>query len=262
MVTAQTLEDFLKAPFGEPEIKSNEFEQKYQKLKNAKRIQIAGYTILDENYMIHIKVGSDSNTKMFYDVVLLFFTDNPKLKKSNYFQSYYVNFFSNSPSFIYQYAALYKKNGYLIDALFDKMDKQYSDTMPEKANSTHKLSYDKSIYCACRFMLDHRVSTFSKISMTVLQKKKTNDAFFRDIKDFAEVKFSNELLGMEKDIDKKLKTHAKEKKEKKQRNRNNFHKHAKITATKSTLPVSSRSTKITGSHTITKNAKVTPKRKK
>ena len=206
----QTLEGFLRAPFGSPEPKSNEFEQKYQRLKSNKRIYIEASTRIEDNYLLHIKVGSDSNQNVFYDVILLFFTDDPKISKDISFRNYYVQFFSNSPSFIYQYAVLYKQNHALIEMLYDKMEEEFADKAPEKANPNMKLSYDKSIYSACRYMQDNPVSAFSKAGILV-RKKKTPEKFFSDIKTFANVKLDNEINQLDKKVDRELDKASKEK---------------------------------------------------
>lgn len=210
----QTLKNFLQAPFGEPELKSNDYEKKYQELKRKKKIIPSGITIVEDNYFVHLRVGSESNSGEFYDVVIMFFTDSPEVKLNMHLERYYVKFFSNSPSFIYQYAALYKKHGFLIDLLFDKLDSQYADKLPEKVNQSHKMSYDKSIYCAAKFLLDNRMS--GMIKTNYLFRKKNPDKFFQDIKDFENVKLSAELRSLDKKIDKELEVNKKKKKEQKQ----------------------------------------------
>ena len=146
----QILKDFLLEPFGNVDIDvQKRLEISYQSMKH--KIKVEGYTIVDDDYFIHIKVPSESNPNQSYDVVILFFADNNKVKRGITLNHYYVKFFSNSPSFIYQYAVLYKTNGFLIDFLYDKMDKKYSDTMPKNPK---KMMYDKSIYCASKFLLD------------------------------------------------------------------------------------------------------------
>lgn len=199
----QTLEEFLRAPFGVPETKQNDFERKYQSLVQKKRIWINGYTKQDDMYLLHLKVGSDSSASVFYDVVILFFTDNKKAMMDLTFRNYYVKFFSNSPSFIYQYATLYKENGMLIDMLWDKLDPTNRDKRPDKANPTYKLSYDKSIYSACRFLQDHRVSGFSKAGV-MAKKKYSPDAFFASISGFEDIKLDQELAKLDKKIDKEM----------------------------------------------------------
>lgn len=197
----QTLEGFLSKPFGNTEPKSNEFEQKYKALVSRKRIYMEACTKVDETFLVHIKVGSDSNDNQFYDVILLFFTDDDVIKRDITFHRYYVKFFSNSPSFIYQYAVLYKQEGVLIDALAEKMDAMYADKLPEKANPNLKTSYDKSIYAACRFMQDHKVSAFSKAGF-MARRKKPADKFFSDVKSFEDVKFTSELNKIAKTVEK------------------------------------------------------------
>lgn len=188
----QTLEDFLAQPFGEQEPKSNDFEAKYKRLASSKKIHMEAFTEVDDCYLIHLKVGSDTNPNMQYDVILLFFTDNPRVKTNISFRRYYVKFFSNSPSFIYQYAVLYKNKGMMIDMLADKMDAIYGDTLPSKVNPSLRVSYDKSIYCACRWMVDRKVSAFSKVGMLARRKKKP-EVFFSDIQTFDDIKFSSSL---------------------------------------------------------------------
>jgi hypothetical protein len=155
----------------------------------------------NKNYLVHIKVGSDSNESISYDVVLLFFTDSDIIEKDLSFRRYHVKFFSNSPSFIYQYAVLYRQNGVLIDALGEKMDALYADKLPEKANPNMKLSYDKSIYSACRFMQDHKLSAFNKAGFFA-RRKKPLDKFFEDIKSFEDVKFDTSIANIGKKTDK------------------------------------------------------------
>lgn len=205
----QTLEQFLARPFGKEEVKSNEYEKKYRLLTSGKKIYMEACTAVDSSYLVHVKVGSESNSALWYDVVLMFFTADPAVKKDISFRRYYVKFFSNSPSFIYQYAVLYKQNGAMIDMLAEKMDQMYADKLPEKANPTLKNSYDKSIYCACRFMIDHKVSAFSKAGYIARRKKKPEN-FFDDIKTFEDVKFTNELHALEKKVEKEAKAAKKE----------------------------------------------------
>lgn len=197
----QTLEGFLEAPFGKKEPKQNDYEKKYQALKSRKRIHMEACTEVDGTYLVHIKVGSDTNANTFYDVILHFFTDDNSVKKDVSFRRYYVKFFSNSPSFIYTYATLYKMNGIMVDALVDKLDAVYGDKLPEKSNPDLKVSFDKSIYAACRFMQDHKVSAYSKVGFLARRKKKI-DKFFADVASFEDVKFKTELSKIGRTVEK------------------------------------------------------------
>jgi hypothetical protein len=234
MANFQTVEQFLAAPFGKPEVKSNDYEAKYKALVNGKRIHLVATTQIDEDFLIHLTVGSDSSPKDSYDVVLLFFTDDEVEKKKRSFRNYYVKFFSNSPSFIYSYAALYKANGFLIDVMYDKLDQEYADKLPEKVNSDHKLSYDKSIYCACRFLQDTKFDSFNKFIHGI--RKKNPDEFFRNIRDFSDIKMTSDIRSMNKKIDTELKKNKQEKKsEKKSPSKKSVTKVTPKRATNSTL---------------------------
>lgn len=203
MTEFQTISQFVKAPFGNNDVKrTGEYETEYKSVKN--KLKITGYTEIDDNFLLHVTVPSKSNNNQIYDVVILFFTDTSSVKKERTLNNYYIKFFSNSPSFIYKYAALYKLHGYLIESFFDKMDKEYSDTMPDKSNKDYEMFYDKSIYFTCRFLLDSKTA-LSKFGI-ILHHKKSQSAFFRDIKDFQDTKFSNDTKSLDKKIEKELDT--------------------------------------------------------
>lgn len=215
MATFQTISQYLDAPFGNVnEAEKRKMEEMYKRMSGTKKIRIEGYTKIDDNYLWHIIIPSESNANQSYDVVLLFFTDDASVKRDIRLNRYYIKFFSNSPSFIYQYAAMYHEAGYLVDFLFEKMDKDYKDVMPKKPKP---LSYDKSLYCACRYLMDN-TQALSKLGM-VLKKKKTSNAFFRDIKTFQDVKLTSELNTLDKKLDKELEENKKAKKNKKKEKR-------------------------------------------
>lgn len=253
----QTLEGFLAAPFGSPEIKSNEFERTYQAFRKKKgSIYIESITTIEDNYLLHIKVKSESSSR-FYDVVILFFTDDEKIKKDVSFRNYYVKFFSNSPSFIYQYAVLYKENGILIDMLYDKMDPEYMDTKPTKTNPNNKVSYDKSIYIACRFMQDHKISAFSKAGFLATKKRKP-DAFFKEVKGFEDVKLDTEIDQLDKRVDKEFDKAKKSKDNHTSQKSTNKSSNGKKKAVYSTLPSSEKS----GVRKVSATSKVSKRRPK
>ena len=79
--------------------------------------------------------------------------------------------------------------------MYDKLDKNYIDKLPEKTNANLELSYDSSIYFACKYLID------KKFGIRTLTKKKTNEQFFHEITNFESVKVDNSLI----DADKKLK---------------------------------------------------------
>ena len=165
----QTLSDFLVHPFGVAVTDVGEkLNPKYEKFKSL--ISVVSYSILDESYYIHVKVPSESQPGKTYDVVIQFMPKTETMEKEQNLNSYVIQFFSNSPSFIYKYAALYKLHGYMIDALQEKLDPNYANALPEKANAKMELMYDKSIYFATKYLFENRLTYLSKSSLRYTKK--------------------------------------------------------------------------------------------
>ena len=206
MAKPQTLSSFLFHPFHTPEdmSKNMEFANKYRTFVSQNKIRLIAITEIEEAFYFHFQVPSESNDgKYNYDVVLRFYTDNPELKKTSSLRGYYVQFFSNCPSFMYQYAYIYKREGFLIEALYNKLDADYIDIPPKDENKANKKSYDKSIYYVCRYLNDKKFSLLEKRGINDL-KKVTNDQFFRNISDFRAVKMDQYILNEEKKLAKTL----------------------------------------------------------
>ena len=206
----QTIQEFMREPFGRSDSmdKNAKYDELYKKFISENKIRIEGFTTIEDSYYVHIKIPSESQTteknkKYEYDVIIRFFTDKPELLLAGSFRAYYMQFFSNSPSFIYRYAYLYKEHDYLIKMLYDKLDPEYQNVKPEKTNAGMELSYDKSIYFACRFLSDHQFRYMNKKGV-LGAKKKTPQKFFSDISDFKSVKFDQDLMNAEKKLKKSI----------------------------------------------------------
>ena len=162
----QTLPEFVMRPFGKPTDVSKDasYAKMYTELVRYNKIRIVAVSIIESSYYFHIKVPSESqkNKKIEYDVVIRFFTDDPVMLDQPDLNGYYIQFFSNSPSFIYKYAYVYKQNGFLIEDLFEKLDGDYEDIPPTKTNPNQVMSYDKSIYCATRYLNETRFRNLNK----------------------------------------------------------------------------------------------------
>lgn len=234
----QTLEGFLFSPFHKTEShkqKDLDYDTKYRSYINENKISIAGMCEIEDSVFIHVKVPSESQNNYSYDVIIRFFSTDPLIINQNHLRNYYIQFFSNSPSFMYQYAYVYNQEGFLIEALYDKLDPDYIDKPPEKANASMTLSYDKSIYFACRYLSDNKFRYLDKNGV-ITRKKKPSNKFFRDISDFKSVKFDQYVLAEEKKLSKQLEKkspHQKDKSSSRDRNA------TKKNASKSTSQVSS-----------------------
>jgi hypothetical protein len=69
--------------------------------------------------------------------------------------------------------------------------------LPEKRNKKNELSFDKSIYFACKFLSERKFRVLTKVGIPLGRKLKPL-AFFKEIKDFQTVKFEGEILNLEK----------------------------------------------------------------
>lgn len=172
----QTLQEFLNHPFNPyGTIEAPGFREEKQRLdakyeKCMSEIYFVSSTEFEGSYFLHIRIPSESRKETFYDVVIQFFTTDPSLENKDSLSHYLLQFFSNSPSFIYKYAALYRSRGYMIDAFQSKLNAKYMDTPPTKQNKGGILLFDKSLYLACKYILDNRLSLMSKVRLKGLHR--------------------------------------------------------------------------------------------
>ena len=206
MAKYQTLDEFMLAPFGHKSNveKDRTYQTKYLQAVSTGGIKVHAVCKVEESYYVHVKVPSESRKGYFYDVVIRFFSDDPtQIKMDNVF-GYKMQFYSNSPSFMYGYAYYYNRNDYLIKALYEKTDTDYINQPPKDANKMTVMGYDKSIYFACRFLSETKFRTLIK-GGALKSKRRTSSRFFREIGDFRSVKFDQAIHNEEKKLEKELK---------------------------------------------------------
>ena len=203
----QNIADFVHRPFRKSADASKDltYAKKYSEYVRENKIEVRAMTVIGDSYYYHLKIPSESqkDQNYKYDVVIRFFTDDPIQLNQPNLNEYYLQFFSNSPSFIYQYAYVYKKEGYLIEDLFDKLDGEYENIPPKKTNPNGVVSYDKSIYFATRFLFEKRFRYLVKRGPILLKQVKP-EKFFSDISDFNSVKFDQSLIAEERKLQKEL----------------------------------------------------------
>ena len=208
----QTLSQFMARPFGKVNNTTDlKYDSKYRSFSSSNKLKINAMTVVEDSYYIHIKIPSETNDgKQEYDVVIRFFTDDPNIEKDNHLRNYKIQFFSNSPGFIYRYAYVYEQEGFLIEALYNKLDPKFRGVAPEKTNVNLDVYYDKSIYFACRYLLDNQFFLLAKRG-TINIYKKPLSTFLRGISDFESVKVDQDLLNEEKKLSKELDIESKKK---------------------------------------------------
>lgn len=201
----QTLQDFLQKPFGQIKPDTSKFDAAYESMMSSKSIKCDKYCKINNSYLFLVQIPSESKSGEYYEVVIQFFTkkdnaNDPTLSFS--LERYYLQFYSNSPSFIYKYSAIYKTTGYLINVLYDRLGTK-SNSMPTKTNPDMNMTYDKSIYIACRYLWDHRLRLLSFNGMRILKQLPVKD-FLKEVRDYDTVMDDLELFNLEKGLQKEL----------------------------------------------------------
>lgn len=199
----QTLSEFFYKPFHKDADSNKDatYNMKYHEYISKNKIKLHSVCQVEDSYYFHIKIPSESKKEFGYeyDVVIRFFPEDEETANQRHLRNYKIQFFSNSPSFMYKYAYLYHKEDYLISALYDKVDADYIDTPPEKTNPNMVTSYDKSIYFACRFLFDKQFRILNKNGPMDI-KMVNQDKFFNDISTFRDIKVDQALINEEKKL--------------------------------------------------------------
>jgi len=202
----QTLNQFVLSPFYDEASmeKDVKYATRYNSYVMKNSIYIKAICEIEGSWYYHLRVPSEANNgRVEYDVIIRFFTDKTFVKFENHLRNYYIQFFSNSPGFIFKYAYVYNQRGYLIESLVNKLNPEALTQPPDKSNSTQNLSYDSTIYFACRFLSGDKLN---KNSMRL--KKLPADKFFSGISDFNSVRIENEIINEEKKLEKELKNNV------------------------------------------------------
>lgn len=120
----------------------------YEKIKH--KLSVSWYATSDQILIAHVKVPSNSLEKVFYDVILQF-----DLSSANgYLTLNHANtlFFSNCPSFVFTHAYSFHTKKLLCEWLTDKYDPKVLEIHPVEKNEYLLLTYEKSLYYACKFV--------------------------------------------------------------------------------------------------------------
>lgn len=200
----QTLSHFIDSPFGTELTKiDSDYEHKYLEVNGRKEIKVASILEMDGAYFIHVLIPSETNKDNNYDVVIQLFTDDVEVSRRTTIEDFYAKFFSNSPGFVYRYAMLYKTSGFLIESLAPKLDEKALTIAPDKTNSKMEMSYDKSIYFACRHILDNKFAYLTKMGM-ISKRTRNMSKFIENISDFETVKLLGDASKTERSVKKEL----------------------------------------------------------
>lgn len=182
----------------------DDLDKRFEKLKNDKEIESDVYKDGD-NYIFHVKLPSESERDNTYDVVVEFSPIDNTSKSDESIINYNVRFFSNCPSFIFTYAYAYNDKGLFIDFLSKNLDEQILKNAPVVKNPMNIVNFEKSIYFACKYLVEEK-NLNKQFLKSFVQRFKKRD-FIHSIRTQAQI--MEEI--------KKAKLNLKEEKEKERR---------------------------------------------
>lgn len=157
-----TFDDWLKNPAGKKsavmtsrQMYRDMYTQKYNKvmLREGNKFEYKCYkNKLGNRFLIHIKVPSEVIPKFYYDVIISFSTNNPALYASPSLKGYDVQFYTNSPDFVYTHCHAYVKAKLFYTPLSKKMNKLSLTKTAVERNPKDQVSYVKSLVFAYLIM--------------------------------------------------------------------------------------------------------------
>ena len=109
------------------------------------------YVFPSKDILFHVKVPSEGYTdnKIAYDILFLI-----KFEKDKRYSMRDIQVFSNSPSFLYTYAYVMYHDNLMIPECINKFPMICLTQPPVVRNPVESLGYEKSTYCAARYLLD------------------------------------------------------------------------------------------------------------
>ena len=143
------------AVFSQRDMYRQLYTEKFDKvfLREAGRINYTLYVdTKKDRYVAHIKVPSETVKNFYYDVVILFYSNDAAVKSSPGLQDYFVKFFSNDPAFVFTYLRVFLKNDLFFEDLKPKASKLALKQDPKVTNPYEVPGYSKIIYFAYLFM--------------------------------------------------------------------------------------------------------------
>lgn len=142
-----------------------------------------------DEYFIHLIISTESKERdNNYDVIIRFFPGNVTKKVSTTIKNYNIEVFSNCPSFTYTYAYAYNMNGLLISDLKDKYSKEILSKPPMSRNPGIIVNYEKSIYFACKYIIEND-NLLSKAHLKTNSSKLTKKYIKENIRSNSKIEF-------------------------------------------------------------------------
>lgn len=150
-----TINQYLKNPMGAGSslAPSQAVKDKYNKEFKDIRSKMKCYWYkVEDSSIAHVLIPSESTEGLNYDVVFEF----GDISNARDIKDTPIKVFSNSPSFIFTYAKVFKDQGLLCSWLEDKYVDKVLQLDPTTRNRYKIVSYEKSLYLACLYIASNR----------------------------------------------------------------------------------------------------------
>lgn len=234
----------------------DDYERRFHALVMDKTIELNIFTT-GNTYYYHFIIPTESQKRdNTYDVVIKLYSDNKLSLIDKSLANYDIAFFSNCPSFVYSYAYAYNMNGLFITEL----SKAYEDIIlkkpPVSRNPGIITNYEKSIYFACKYIIDDK-KLLDKTYVKNNSKKLPKDYLKKEIRTNARIEFEIKESTAKHRSDK-----LKEKKDKEPKTNRDFNNKRIEKKTKSEGKINKiTSRKSTGVSGVKKINKIKPKKR-
>ena len=185
-----TFEEWINNPAGKSAVMTNRqmyrdmYTAKFNKvmLREGNSFKYHCYKTKHNEFIIHIKVPSEVVPNFYYDVVVSFTSKIPTSITTTNLNKYDVQFYTNSPDFVYTHCHAYNKNKLFFTDLEKKMSKLSLTQKAKERNPNDSVGYVKSIYFA--YLIMKYKDLFSKSNFIDSYDKK---AFTNEIRQAEEV---------------------------------------------------------------------------
>ena len=166
MYILPTLKEFIDNPMGKGsnaipsrQLIRDDLRKRLHKMltEKEKKIKLTIYKT-KSSYYFHFLIPSESKERQnTYDVILEFFVDDDYKAAADErsLNNYRVRFFSNSPSFTYTYLYAFDLAGFFIKEFSNKFSKASLDNPPVTRNPGEIISYEKTIFFACIYLMNN-----------------------------------------------------------------------------------------------------------
>lgn len=130
-----------------------EYDSRYEALLNAhgNEFETKVYSNKSE-YYVHLKIPSETKQGIVYDIIIKILPG--KTQESSILNSD-VQVMCNSPSFVFTYAYVYKRERLLIKELDFILPKKSLQDAPTTRNPYKVLGLEKTLYYACRYLKEN-----------------------------------------------------------------------------------------------------------